>query len=32
VLSDACATVDERIEKVALDYLEAVVGVRIERS
>jgi nicotinamidase-related amidase len=32
VLADACATVDERIEKVALDYLETVVGVRIERS
>ena len=32
VLADACATVDERIEQVALDYLETVVGVRIERS
>ena len=32
VLADACATVDERIEKVALDYLETVVGARIERS
>jgi nicotinamidase-related amidase len=32
VLAEACATVDERIERVALDYLEAVVGVRIERS
>lgn len=32
VLADACATVDERIEQVALDYLEAVVGVLIERS
>ena len=32
VLADACATVDEHIEKVALDYLETVVGVRIERS
>jgi len=32
VLADACATVDERIAKVALDYLETVVGVRIERS
>jgi nicotinamidase-related amidase len=32
VLADACATVDERIEQVALDYLEAVVGVWIERS
>ena len=32
VLADACATVDERVERVALDYLEAVVGVRIERA
>ena len=31
VLADACATVDERMERVALEYLEAVVGVRIER-
>jgi nicotinamidase-related amidase len=31
VLADACATVDERIERVALEYLEAVAGVRIER-
>jgi nicotinamidase-related amidase len=30
VLADACATVDERIERVALEYLEAVAGVRIE--
>jgi nicotinamidase-related amidase len=32
VLADACATVDERIERVALDYLETVVGARIERG
>jgi nicotinamidase-related amidase len=32
VLADACATVDERIERIALEYLEAVGGVRIERS
>ena len=32
VLADACATIDERVEQVALDYLEAVVGVRIERD
>jgi nicotinamidase-related amidase len=32
VLADACATIDERMEQVALDYLEAVVGVRIERA
>jgi nicotinamidase-related amidase len=30
VLAGACATVDERLEQVALDYLESVVGVRIE--
>ena len=32
VLAAACATVDERLERVALEYLEAVVGVRVERS
>ena len=32
VLADACATVDERVEQVALEYLEAVVGARIERT
>ena len=32
VLADACATVDERLEQVALEYLESVVGARIERS
>ena len=32
MLADACATVDERIELVALDYLEAVVGAVIERG
>jgi nicotinamidase-related amidase len=31
LLADACASVDEGIERVALDYLEAVVGVVIER-
>ena len=31
VLANACATVDERIERVALEYLESVVGARIER-
>jgi nicotinamidase-related amidase len=30
VLADSCATVDERLEQVALDYLEAVAGVRVE--
>jgi nicotinamidase-related amidase len=32
VLAGACATVDERLEQVALEYLESVVGARIERS
>ena len=32
VVTDACATVDERVERVALEYLETVVGVRLERS
>ena len=32
VLADACATVDEQVERVALEYLEAVVGVRVERA
>jgi nicotinamidase-related amidase len=30
VLADACATVDERTEHIALEYLGSVVGVRIE--
>lgn len=29
VLTDACACVDERLEQVALTYLEAVAGVRL---
>lgn len=32
VIADACATVDERLERIALDYLEAVAGVRIQRD
>jgi nicotinamidase-related amidase len=31
VLADACASPDERLEQVALTYLEDVVGARIER-
>jgi nicotinamidase-related amidase len=31
VLVDACATVDERMEAISLDYLENVVGARLER-
>jgi nicotinamidase-related amidase len=29
VLTDACATNDERLEQIALEYLEAVVGARL---
>ena len=32
VLADACASVDERLERVALEYLESVAGARIERG
>ena len=32
VLADACASPDERLEQVALTYLEEVVGARIERA
>ena len=32
VVADACATADERVEHVALDYLETVVGARIIRA
>ena len=32
LLADACATVDERIERIVHDYLEAVVGVAVERT
>jgi nicotinamidase-related amidase len=30
VLADACACVDERLERIALEYLRAVVGVHVE--
>jgi nicotinamidase-related amidase len=32
VLADACASPDERLENVALTYLQDVVGARIERA
>ena len=32
VLTDACATNDERLEQIALEYLEEVVGARLERA
>jgi len=31
VLANACATIDEGIEQVALEYLEQVVGAFVER-
>lgn len=31
VLADACATVDERLEQLSFEYLEKVVGARIDR-
>jgi nicotinamidase-related amidase len=31
ILADACATTDERIERLALEYAESIVGARIER-
>jgi nicotinamidase-related amidase len=31
VLANACATIDERVEQVALEYLEQVVGAFVER-
>ena len=32
VLADACATVDARVEQVALEYLEQVAGARVDRG
>jgi nicotinamidase-related amidase len=32
VLADACATNDERLERIAFEYLEEVVGARLERA
>ena len=32
VLADACASPDDRLEQVALTYLEDVVGARIDRA
>jgi nicotinamidase-related amidase len=31
VLPNACATIDEQVERVALEYLEQVVGALVER-
>ena len=32
ILADACATTDERLERLALEYAETIVGARIERG
>jgi hypothetical protein len=32
VLTDACATVNEQNERIALDYLERVAGVELVRA
>jgi nicotinamidase-related amidase len=32
ILADACATTDARIERLALEYAETIVGARIERG
>ena len=32
VLVDACATVDERMERISLEYVENVVGARLEHA
>ena len=32
VLADCCATVDPELERISLQYLEAVVGARVQRG
>jgi len=32
ILADACATTDERMERLALEYAEDIVGARVERT
>jgi nicotinamidase-related amidase len=32
ILADACATVDEEVERLAFEYAERVVGARVERA
>ena len=32
ILASACATVDEEVERVALEYAERVAGIRVERD
>jgi nicotinamidase-related amidase len=32
VLVDACATADERMERISLDYVENVIGARLEHA
>jgi ureidoacrylate peracid hydrolase len=31
ILADACATTDERLERLALEYAETIVGAVVER-
>jgi nicotinamidase-related amidase len=32
IVADACATVDERLERLALEYAERVAGIRVVRA
>jgi nicotinamidase-related amidase len=32
ILADACATTDERMERLAFEYAEKIVGAVVERS
>jgi nicotinamidase-related amidase len=32
ILAEACATTDERVERLALEYAEKIVGARVERG
>ena len=32
ILADACATTDERLEQLALEYAETIVGARVVRG
>jgi len=32
ILADACATVDEEVERLAFEYAERVVGARVDRA
>ena len=32
ILADACATSDEKLERIALEYAEQVAGAHIDRT